>query len=164
MSGNEWATVNVTGLKELQEALKQLPVNIGKNVLRGATRAGAAVIRVEAKNKAPVYTGPMAKGHPPPGTLKRSVYQKQIRELSSAVQQTFYVGVRIGKDRKDNKGRSLDAYYWRFVEFGTAKMPARPFMRPAFEAKKMEALYAIKNYMAERIPREVEKLKQGPRV
>ncbi|HGN2540501.1 TPA: HK97-gp10 family putative phage morphogenesis protein, partial [Proteus mirabilis] len=27
-------------------------------------------------------------------------------------------------------------FYWWFVEFGTAKMPAQPFMRPSFEAKK----------------------------
>ena len=27
-------------------------------------------------------------------------------------------------------------YYWRFVEFGTSKMPARPFLRPAFEGSR----------------------------
>lgn len=26
-----------------------------------------------------------------------------------------------------------DTFYWRFVELGTARVPARPFMRPAFE-------------------------------
>jgi HK97 gp10 family phage protein len=28
-----------------------------------------------------------------------------------------------------------DAFYWRFVEFGTVRMPARPFVRPAAEAE-----------------------------
>ncbi len=28
-----------------------------------------------------------------------------------------------------------DAFYWRFVEFGTVRVPARPFVRPAAEAE-----------------------------
>ncbi len=163
MSAGDYVSVQVTGLKELNDALAHLPQNIGRNVLRGATSAGAAVIRKEARMRAPVYTGDVAKGHPPPGTLKRAIYQKQIRELSGVLRQTFYVSVRRGGLRKDAKGRSLDAYYWHMVEFGTAKMAARPFVRPAFEATKLAAVEAIRRYMAERIPREVEKLKKGPR-
>lgn len=164
MAGNEWASTEVKGLKELNEALKQLPDNIARNVLRGATGAGAAVIRKEARQRAPVFDGQIGDKHPPPGTLKKSVYQSQVRQLSSLVKQVFHVGVRSGKGKKDKGGRSLDAYYWRFVEFGTSKMAARPFLRPAFEAKKLAAIEAIREYMAARIPREVEKLKKGPRV
>ena len=160
----DFAEVKVSGLKELNQALKQLPDRVAKNVLRGATSAGAAVIRKEARIKAPVYTGSVAEGHPPPGTLRRAIYQKQIAELSGLLKQVFYVGVRRGKGQHDKKGRTLDAWYWRFVEFGTAKMSAIPFLRPAFEAKKQEAVDAIKNYLAERIPREVEKLPKGPKV
>ena len=53
---------------------------------------------------------------------------------------------------------SQDAFYARFVEFGTVKMAARPFLRPAFEAKKGEAVDAIKVYLERRIPAEVAKL------
>lgn len=174
MAGNEWGSVEIKGLKELSEALKKLPENVARNTLRGATAAGAAVIRKEAKIRAPFYiprnvmwgagSGDTSLKHPPPGTLKKSVYQKQIRELSSLVKQTFYVGVRTGKGLKDKTGRTLDAYYWKFVEFGTSKMSARPFLRPAFEARKMEAIEAIKAYLAARIPREAEKLNKGPKV
>jgi HK97 gp10 family phage protein len=37
----------------------------------------------------------------------------------------------------DNPGG--DTFYWRFVEFGTAKVAARPFMRPAFAQSISEA-------------------------
>ncbi|MDB5992402.1 MAG: hypothetical protein JWQ10_3805 [Herbaspirillum sp.] len=151
---------NVQGLRELQEAMKQLPANIAKNVLRGAVNAGATVIRKEAAARAPVYTGEVSEGHPPPGTLKRSLYQKQIREKSSAVLQTFFVGVRQGKSAKKSKKGLIDAWYVRFVEFGTAKMSARPFMRPAFEAKKQAAVQAIKDYLEKRIPDEVEMVRK----
>lgn len=152
---------HVAGLKELQKALKELPDRIAKNVLRGAVNAGATVIRKEVQTRAPVYTGPVSQGHPPPGTLKRAVYQKQIKELSNLFKQTAFVGVRKGKQyRKQGKNGNLsqDAYYARFVEFGTANMPAKPFIRPAFEAKKEGATSAIKAYLEKRIPEEVAKL------
>ena len=88
---------HISGLKELQEALKQLPQNIARNVLRGAVSAGAALVRDEAKRNAPVFTGSPQMGHPPPGTLKRSVYIKQIPERSNLYKQVFFVGVRKGK-------------------------------------------------------------------
>lgn len=162
----EWSSTQILGLKELNEALKLLPDRIAKNVLRGAVSSGAAVIRKEAKAKAPVYTGPLSAGHPPPGTLKKAVYQKQIREYSTLVKQTFFVGVRNGPkvNRKTKeKDFSADAFYWRWVEFGTSRMSARPFLRPAFEATKLQAVDAIKDYLTERIPREVDKLPKGPK-
>ncbi len=152
---------HVQGLRELQVALKALPQGIARNVLRGSVNAGATVIRKEAQSRAPVSEGPKRAGQSPAGTLKRSVYQKQVRELSSLVKQTFIVGVRKGKKYR-NQGKkgnlSQDAWYARFVEFGTSKMAARPFMRPAFEAKKGAAVAAIKAYLERRLPAEVTKL------
>jgi len=151
----------VVGLKELQAALKELPDRIAKNVLRGAVNAGASIIKKDAVARAPVFTGPVSAGHPPPGTLKRAIVQKQIKELSSQTKQTFYVTVRRGKQYR-NQGKkgnlSQDAWYAKFVEFGTSKMPARPFLRPAFEAKKNEAIEAIKAYLTKRIEEEAAKL------
>ena len=152
---------HVAGLSELSAALRELPQRIGRNVLKGAVSAAAAEVRSEARNKAPVYTGDVAQGHPPPGTLKRAIYQKQIRELSDNQKQVFFVGVRHGKkyQKQGKKGTlSQDAYYWRWVEFGTSKMAARPFLRPAFEQTKMAAVERMKAYMTERIPREVQQL------
>ena len=141
---------SVTGLKELQKALAELPQGIARNVLRGAVNAGATVIKAEAKVRAPALSG----------ILKRSLYQKQIREKSNLLLQTFFVGVRQGRSSKKTKKGVLDAFYARFVEFGTSKMPAHPFMRPAFEAKKEAAVQAIKDYLTKRIPDEVEKARR----
>jgi HK97 gp10 family phage protein len=148
---------SIEGLKELQAAMRQLPRNIGRNVLRGAVNAGASLIRNEVRDNAPIYEGKPQAGHAPAGALRRAVYQKQIREASSWFKQVFYVSVRSGKSQQK---KGLDAYYWRFVEFGTKKMAARPFLRPAFESKKYEAAEAIKQYLARRIPVEAEKLRR----
>jgi HK97 gp10 family phage protein len=156
--------LHVEGLDALTYALKELPGRIGKNVLRGMVSAGAAVVRDAAKANAPIYTGDTQKGHPPPGTLKRSIYQKQIRELSDGGRQVFYVGVRHGKKFRGqgkNKDLSQDAYYWWFVENGTVNMKRQSFLRPAFDNNKERAVDRMGEYGSLRLPAEVEKLRNG---
>lgn len=135
--------LELKGFKELADALRELPERVAKNALRSAVGAGAAEIRKEAKLHAPVDTG----------KLRTAVYQKQIREVSGQYQQVFYVGVRAGAKRKKGgvKDYSQSAFYWRFLEFGTAKMAARPFLRPAFERRKEAAVNAIGAKLDERI-------------
>ena len=159
----KFESVQVQGLDQLAKALRELPQRVARNGLRAAVYAGAKVIRDEAKLQAPVATGDLGPNQPPPGTLKRSVIMKQIPELSGAQKQTFFVTVRHGKKyRKQGKKGNLsqDAWYWRFVEFGTIKMSARPFLRPAFDIKKHEAVTAIKTRLAQRIEQAAQELKK----
>lgn len=143
----------VAGLDELRKKLRELPDKIAKKHLRAAVAAGAKVIRDDARTRVPVDTG----------LLRRSVIQKWIREQSGNTRQTFYVLWRRGKKyqavKKKSKGKVLvvnqDAFYGLFVEFGTAKMAARPFMRPAFEMRKQDALQAIANKLREALRTEV---------
>ena len=148
---------HVKGLAELSAALKELPQRIARNALRQSVAKGAAVIRDEAKTRAPVSSGAPRPGEPLPGTLRRAIVIKHDVKRSSLVSQTYVVAVRHGK-RYRNRGkkgnRSQDAYYWRWVEFGTVKMSARPFMRPAFETKKEAAVQEIARVLAERLMQE----------
>jgi HK97 gp10 family phage protein len=153
--------VKVEGLAELAKALRELPDRVAKNGLRVSVYAGAKVIRDEARLRAPKATESLGPNEPPPGTLKRSVIMKHIPELSSLTRQTFFVTVRHGKNyRKQGKKGNLsqDAWYWRFVEFGTRKMRARPFLRPALEAKRRDAVQAMKERLAERVELEAKNL------
>lgn len=135
--------LKLDGFKELAAAMRELPERVAKNALRSAVGAGAAEIRKEAKLHAPVDTG----------RLKASIYQKQIREASGQYKQVFFVGARNGPKRKKGgkKDYSQSAWYWRFAEFGTAKMAARPFLRPAFESKREAAVTAIGQKLDARI-------------
>lgn len=145
----------VLGLDELSKKLKEMPIKLAKNGLRAAVNAGAQVVYKEARARVPVDTG----------RVKKNIYKKQIREKSNNVQQTYYVGVRLGSGgtyaktkanvRKGRVGKSYDtesrAFYWRFLEFGTSKLPARPFLRPAFDTKKTQAVDAMAKKLKERI-------------
>lgn len=156
-------SVHIAGLDTFAQALKLLPNNISRRVLRGAVAAAGKVIRDEAKSRAPVHSGPIAKGHPPPGTLKRAIALGRSNRLSKVGKEVYHVFVRNSaiagsKGKKIIAGGKFDAYYWRYIEFGTSKMAARPFLRPAFEAKKEAAIEALTQYIAERFPQEAEKL------
>jgi len=130
---------------KLIKALNQFPTNIQKNVMNGAVRAGANVIGNKAKTLVPKDTGTLRKSL---GTTKRKSKDKAKIHFS--------VSPRVGGK---NSG-----WYGRFVEFGTSKMTAKPFLRPAFEMTEKEALEATKEYIAKRIPKEVEKAKKWLKV
>ena len=188
----------VKGLDALKAALNEFPKVIGRRVLRGAVAAGAAVIKTKAQELAPRLQ--KIDRHNPPrvsGLLQAAIYEKQVPELSNDFVQTFYVGVRSGQRGKryqyavqTSAGMALlDAFYWKWLEFGHFYVPPRPrnattgalvkqswhrenarasgaavwvrpqpFMRPAFNLKKEEAIRAMVDYMAERIPKEARKL------
>ena len=156
-------TYKMDGFKELSTMLRELPTNISRNLLLGGMSAGAALVKNEAKQIAPVYHGDVSKGHPPPGTLKRAIAMKRSKNCTDqrAIYEVFVrqsKNGRVGQKSVKAYGK-FDAYYWRWVEYGTAKMAPEPFMRPAFDAKKMESVEAVKNYIAHRIPDEIAKLK-----
>lgn len=73
---------------------------------------------------------------------------------------TLRKAIKLGKT-KGSKGQKYvligvfkkDAYYGRFIEYGTKKKSARPFLRPAFETKKDEALKEIGRVLKEAIDR-----------
>jgi HK97 gp10 family phage protein len=79
------------------------------------------------------------------------LYQKQVRETSGPDRQTFFVGVRQGLVRNQDGTKKDMPFYWKFMEFGTSKLPATPFLRPAFEAKKEDAIRRIGEKLDERI-------------
>ena len=84
-----------------------------------------------------------------------------LRELPQRVARNglraaVYAGAKVIRDEVN----SQDAWYWRFVEFGTVKMSARPFLRPAFDMKKHEAVTAIKTRLAQRIEQAAQELKK----
>lgn len=154
--------MRIDGLKELQNALKELPKEIQKRPLRSAVSAGAKVIADEAINKAP-------QGET--GNLRKSIYRYRSRRQSPTGKETFLVGVRKGKAKYANTSRNRrlgrvgktyqtqgEAYYWRFVEFGTSSQPARPFLRPAFENSKERAVQVMKERLGKAIETQARKL------
>lgn len=144
-------TVEVKGLRELNSALHQLPDRVNRRVLRASVAPAADLIRKEAQRRAPVDTG----------RLEQSIIIKRVTgeraELATYIVVPLH-GKKAQQTKKWGTAVDLDAYYWTFIEFGTAKMHAQPFMRPAFESLKGTALDVIVDSLKIGVDREAAQL------
>ena len=129
-------TVQVRGLSELGEALNLFGQKIALKYLRAATSDAAAVFRDDAKARAPVLTGAMRdaiaifkRPNPAPNAVKYAVGVGKLR-ISKKIRGLL----RRSKTLDNHIIAAGNEFYWRFVEFGTSKMKARPFLRPALVA------------------------------
>lgn len=85
---------------------------------------GAEILKKDAQQRAPGPTGRKYGKHPhPPGTLKDSI------EIGWVYRGKGKVGIKVGI-AENEYFKQEDKFYARFVEFGTSKMLAQPFMRP----------------------------------
>ena len=146
-------TVKIEGLGELRRALMALPDKIRRKALIKPMRAAMKVVLQAARDAAPVLQTPNPRRTR--GTVKKALTVRVSRESRRAGNVGLYVNVRpLNKARamkavkKGRAVRSVDPFYWRFLEFGTRKMAARPFLRPA--ANKLTEALAV--FQREAIP------------
>lgn len=132
--------LEVRGIDDLKRALADLPDKLRKRGLLNALRRAGRVIRDAAKAAAPVLAAPMK--HRTPGLVKKKLSVRTSKFAREDGDVGVFVGVRPALGAKFRGGvqvrasargaRSpLDPFYWRFLEFGTRKMRARPFLTPA---------------------------------
>lgn len=146
--------VEVSGLAEIRETLlRRLPQALQGKASQAALAKAARPIVTAAVSKAPSrkprgFVGPVQPSVEQRGNLRKSIYSYRNR-ASTRTYESRFIGVKS------------KAFYWRWIEFGRASitsaksmgtplhgffgkvvkaMPARPFMRPAFEENKTQAI------------------------
>ena len=115
-----------TGFKDLDADFKLLSKSEQRKVSKKAVKAGAVVFRDAVRAKVPVRSG----------LLKRSISVDTVRGLATAG--VKFKKVLVKKKGKKGKHKST-SFYWYFLEHGTSKMSAQPFVRPAFDANVKKA-------------------------
>lgn len=127
--------VNIRGQRRASATLKRLPAEKIRDVSKALFAAGD-IIKAEAQVS--ITTGavsginhvPSRPGEPPnedTGALRRSIKVEQSGPLT--------VKVTAGDDNVN---------YAAFLEFGTSRMAARPFMGPAARKKKDEVVALVR--------------------
>lgn len=120
------------GEAALKAAMMAIPDKIRAEVAK-ELEAQAAKVVADMKRLVPVDSGALRDsigwtwGDAPKGSI--SVGQVRGRQYARMTI-TIYAGTR------DKSLGSADAFYARFQEFGTVKMPANPFFYPAWRANK----------------------------
>jgi HK97 gp10 family phage protein len=128
------AEFKIEGLDGVLRKMRELSPKLQKKGLVAAVRKGANIVRDDARNRAKQFDDPST---PKPiwKEIVSKVNGRRGRQEGGVVMQ---VGIRGGARKSGD-----NVFYWRFLEFGTEKMAARPFMRPALESKAEAATDAI---------------------
>lgn len=134
-SGALLTYVELEGQEELRAALARFEVSAIREAKNGIA-ATAAEIQAEAKSRAPVravvpdYPISDAKAREAPGSNIRNRIKTVMRDsgLTASIGTYFHVA--------------------RYVEFGTRKMSARPFMGPAFEIVRPKFLQRMREALS----------------
>lgn len=125
-------SVQVQGLADLEAKLESVPLKIAQAILRRAVKAGAEVFRGEMQSRVHRATGFLAA-------------HIGVRTSTRGLAGTALIGAQTinypTRPSKRGPGQTISAAtVARFLEFGTRKMHAFPFVRQAFESRKQDAL------------------------
>lgn len=159
-------SMRLEGAKELAQALREMPKHIAKNVLKKALNKIAEPIAADARSRAPLGLRKGKKGGGAGG----------FNHLK------FKIGVSPTLSRRQRKSLPKDvaavyvgaspARHAVLVEFGTGPrhrnsfdapgetgvMPAKPFMRPAWEANKNAAMAMLEKILRTEIEAAAKRL------
>lgn len=139
MASKNKSQINLVGFQELESALLRLPKELAAKVEASALRYGMMPVRKAAQAK--------ARGIKDTGQLYKSIglNVRRVRRKGQNINRyTARVGPRGGFRittgtylRGKKKGRPIfrdPRFYAHLIEYGTSRMPARPFIRPALES------------------------------
>ena len=160
-------TQRVEGLDQLLKNMQQLPRElVSKNggLVRSALFQATKLVREDVRARAPRDTG----------NLARNVIAVRDRNPQAAgASERYVITVRRKRQTKRAKAKAVrkasgkidyrasgDAFYWRFVEFGTKDSRAQPFLRPGFEAQKGAAVDAFRESLGKGVQRVVRRMRK----
>lgn len=142
----------ISGFKEANNLLKQLPRRVQNRVLQNATRETLKeTAQQPIKAAAPRHSTERSPASRQYGTLKSNIRVAKLRKVRRGEK-----GARIHTGR---------AFWGYLIEKGTRHMPARPWFAPAFRALKSPMIRKL----GEKIGRGIEKeannsFRRGPRL
>lgn len=132
--------MELEGGRELARALKRLDDDLARRVIVNANQRAIKIMAVDAKSRAP-------KGET--GLLERAirVYKDRRKSGRGYVAHRLHVSQKIKNPDRNN----WPAFYWYYLEFGTAKMRRRSFLRPAFYSKRKASIAEMFKTLRRRI-------------
>jgi len=115
----------VHGLPDYREALRSLPSKLRVRALRNALAAGARIVQKDARARTPVLSPTNAARAPyrKPGTVRKAISVRTSKLARRAGDVGVFVNVRPAKAALRGAKSKDDPFYWRFLEFGTSKLP-----------------------------------------
>lgn len=146
---------NVTGLKELQAFLDQLPAKVEGNIMRSAMRQGANVLLAEAKSNVPVKSGLLRDGLKVSVSLRKGVVKAKVKATGKHGPLAHLV--EYGTAAHFIKPKSAKSLFFAGLFSNGVDHPgatAKPFMRPALDSQSQAALVAVGEQIKKRLTKQ----------
>lgn len=136
--------LDLRGDRSAIRRLREFPPKLRKKGLRRAARVAMKIVLDDARATARTFDDPNT-----PQTIWKLIIIREARIRESGVR------MRVGIAGGARSQRAKDfPWYWRLLEFGTERMPARKFLRPALENNAQ----AVADRFAGELEREIDKL------
>lgn len=149
--------IEVLGLAELEQKLGELDNKLAGKVLYAALGYALTPVVKDAKQGVAKAKEPHTIVYPngkkvavKPGLLKTAIKKRRVpkSEMTGEFANGAAMGVYIGTGRG-----KVYPNYWYFIEYGTSKIPATPFIRPAFDNN----IELMLNRFAEKVSEGIDK-------
>jgi len=125
----------IKGVEGVLNLFHELPLVVEKKILKTSIRKSAQILQSAMIRRAPVgFTGRLA---------------ESIKTTARGLKNKLAINVIVGR------------FYSRFLEFGTSKMSAKPFVRPAYDEAMPEIINTFSDEMNKGVIREAKKLGRG---
>lgn len=115
-------TIKIRGFKQLSRNLKRLGRE-ARPIARSGLKAAAQSVLAEIRSRVPVITGKL-----------RNNIVVRLRTRRGVARAEVFI------NEQGKAGDEKNAFYWRFVEFGTHGRTGKPFLRESWEAKRQQAV------------------------
>lgn len=145
-------SLKVHGLDALKAQLEEL----------GAEAAGKELARAARKAFEPVLAAAQARAPIDTGLLRDSIKLAVVRPRGGDA--VVQVGLRIAPSKGAAKlgRRTISAHWrWHFVELGTSKMAAKPFLRPALDGNAQQVLDTLRVELLKGIERALKRQRKN---
>ena len=143
-------SIQVKGIKEALSALKNLQNNL-EEPFREVIQGGAQLIRGEAIKS--IQSGPKSGRVYEKYNPRRTHKASAPGEAPASDTGNLVRNIRVVQENKDLIKVESSASYSQFLEFGTSKMLARPFLFPATERSRPKIAQAVFDRVVKEIRR-----------
>ena len=152
--------VKVGGLRDMMETLERLPQNVVSKKggpAKLALKKGAYVLRDEVKQRYKTLVND-AGNNDSTGLLEKNIIASRGKKPTNVRGERYLVRVkRKMYPKRDNRGAVSTLKSAQLFEYGSEHQNASPFIRPAFQSKAQEAIYAVRDDLLRRIEKLVKK-------
>lgn len=123
MATKSWITYNLKGADELSRVFKTLPQNLQRQVVVPAAKDAMDIVLKDAIQRASAIDDPR--------TIPDISKNIGIIEDTKFFNETGSTKISVGVRKTKRGQRGGNTFYWWWVELGTSRIRAQPFMRNA---------------------------------